>query len=71
MFLCSTCHLKSTCRSEIHLKISRGKCDGCGYAADCFDCSPTAIIYRRSVYISGSIAAYRNVKRLQYRKINI
>lgn len=70
VFLCTACHAKSTCRSEVHLNIVRKKCQICGHVSGCFECGPATILERRTSHY-GTIGQYRNTKQLQYRKIKL
>lgn len=71
MFLCPTCHAKSTCRSELHIDIAMKKCESCGHFSNCFGCKPDVVIARRRVFSDESIAQYRNTRLLKpYKKIN-
>lgn len=67
MLLCVSCHNKSSCRTDVHLDIKRGKCLGCGHMADCFDCIHDPIL-RRVGIPEQQIMMYRNTKPLKYRK---
>jgi hypothetical protein len=55
----------------MHLTISRGACEGCGYMADCFNCSPAALIRRKPIQVAEMIRAYRNTKQIKYGKDKI
>lgn len=70
MFLCSSCHARSTCRATVHLTITREKCSGCGFVSGCFDCG-AVIVQRRVAPKYATIEAYRNVHQLSYRKIRM
>lgn len=55
----------------MHITITRGKCDGCGYMSDCFSCSPVLMPGPRPKHAFASVQAYRNTILLQYRKFKM
>ena len=68
MFLCQQCHWESACRSEVHLNISRGRCEKCGFTMDCFDCTTKPPAATRMSIVQWLIKIYRNTKPIEYKR---
>lgn len=72
VFLCPTCHAKSTCRSEVHIDIAMKRCEACGHYASCFGCKPGTGFVRKAINTTVLIPQYRNTRQLKpYKNIDI